>query len=89
MRCVYGLCKSDSRTKAYKEHNLFYFIRFTKPCLQYRSGRIRKEEIKKHCKDCTNCLKCKTWLESCGRIDDKFNSIDKVTARHFLYIPLL
>ena len=35
MRCMYGFYKSGSRTKAYREHKLFYFIRFPRPCLQY------------------------------------------------------
>ena len=50
MRYMFDFCKSDSRTKAYKEHKLLYFIRFPRPCLQYRKGRIEKKELKKHIK---------------------------------------
>ena len=85
MRCMYGFCKIDSRTKAYRKHKLFYFIRFPRPRLQYRKGRIEKKELKKHFKECNDCLKCKNLVESCGRSDDKLTCIDKVSWRHYIF----
>ena len=69
-------------------NKLFYFIRFPRPCLQYRKGRIENKELKKHFKECNDCLKYENWVKSCGRSDDKFNCIDKVSWRHYILCSL-
>lgn len=86
-RCCYGLCKSDSRIKAYHEIGNFYFIRFPKPYIQFRRGEIKNKILKSHLKLCGECAKSDKWLKACGRTDKKFNHISKVTR--YSYICLL
>ena len=35
-------------------------------------------------KEFNDCLKFNNWVESCDRSHDKFNSIDKVSWRHYI-----
>ena len=56
---MYGFCKNDSRiyTKAYREYNLFYYVRFPRLCLHYNNGGdIEKKELMTHCKEFNDCL---------------------------------
>ena len=79
-RCCYGLCKSDSRTKAYYEFSNFYFITFPKPCLQSRRNGIKEKRLQDHMRKCEECERSDKWVKLCGRRGNKFISINKVRS---------
>lgn len=77
MHCCYGICKSDSRSKMFRE-SLYYFIRFPKPCTKYRNELIDPRDKQSHIKNCAQCSKCKLWVQRCRRADERFQCIDDV-----------
>ena len=89
-RCCYGLCKSDSRTKAYYEFSNFYFIPFPKPCLLFRRNKIKEKRLQDHIRKCKECEKSDKWVKFYGRRDDKFNQVRSYTyicSLHFVGEP--
>ena len=83
-RCCYGLCKSDSGTKAYYEFSNFYFIPFPKPCLQFRRNEINEKRLQDRIIKCKECEKSDKSVKFYGRRDDKCSLINKV--RSYTYI---
>lgn len=72
--CCYGTCNSDSR---FLQNDSIFFIRFAKPCVQYRHKLIKEGE-RKHINSCPQCKKCQEWVKKCHRADSRFQNIDDV-----------
>lgn len=81
-RCYYGVCRSDTRSKSFQE-NLYYFISFSKPCVEYRRKLIKISK-QKHLKICHKCAKCDLWVKRCGRGDGRFQGIDNVNKDTYI-----
>lgn len=84
-RCCFGVCKSDSRSKSFKDDN-YYFIGFPKPCLDYRRRYINcpRHSRQSHIKNCIKCTKSELWVKSCGRADGRFKSLEHVTKDTYI-----
>lgn len=82
MYCVFGTCKSDSRSEDYRQQK-YQFFRFPKPCIEYRN-KLYKGGKRKHINNCPSCRKCEVWVKLCRRKDGFFESIDNVSKDTFI-----